>query len=247
MLRPFHIAIAPFLLFLVGCGSDPLTQLSQSSPQHKETSHYLWNDDGGPGEVSVYINLAAQRAFISRGDRPIGWSYVATGREGHNTSPGTYRVTEKLVDKDSNLYGWIENSAGKVIDHDASPGDPVPAGGRYVPAPMPYWMRLTSYGVGMHAGYIPQPGSPASHGCIRFPKPLAPLLFDAVKVGTPVTIAYGKAIPWEVHPAPLREGGSASTETQMRDGRRVVSPDDPWIVWPDDPPGARVRPGRSTE
>ena len=57
-----------------------------------------------------------------------------------------------------------------------------------MPAPMPYWMRLTSYGIGMHAGVIPKPGEAASHGCIRLPKDLAPRVFDVVKVGTPVTI-----------------------------------------------------------
>jgi lipoprotein-anchoring transpeptidase ErfK/SrfK len=55
---------------------------------------------------------------------------------------------------------------------------------------MPYWMRLTSYGIGMHAGVIPKPGETASHGCIRLPKELAPVLYDAVKVGTPVTIVH---------------------------------------------------------
>ena len=53
---------------------------------------------------------------------------------------------------------------------------------------MPFWMRLTGYGIGMHAGIIPEPGQPASHGCIRLPHNIAPLLFHAVKVGTPVTI-----------------------------------------------------------
>ena len=66
--------------------------------------------------------------------------------------------------------------------------DPVPEGMVYVPAPMPYWMRLTSYGIGMHGGLIPEPGKPASHGCIRLPKEFVPKLFDSVDVGTPVTI-----------------------------------------------------------
>jgi len=172
-----------------------------SSPQ---PALYHWNDDGGPGAVQVRINLSGQRAYFKRGDRPIGWSYVATGKEGHNTPAGNYRVTEKIVDKKSNRYGWIENEVGDTIDHDASPGDPVPSGARYVAAPMPYWMRLTGYGIGMHAGNIPTPGVPASHGCIRFPKPLAPILFDAVAVGTPVKIEYGPADdPWVVHPQPL--------------------------------------------
>jgi len=151
---------------------------------------YQWHDDGGPGKVAIKINLRTQMASYTRGGRDIGWSYVATGKEGHGTRAGRYSITEKIVDKYSNKYGWIEDEFGNVVDDDASPGDPVPAGCRYVAAPMPYWMRLTSQGVGMHAGIIPQPGEPASHGCIRLPKPFAPQLFEVVQVGTPVTITY---------------------------------------------------------
>ena len=58
---------------------------------------------------------------------------------------------------------------------------------------MPYWQRITGYGIGMHVGNIPTPGQPASHGCIRMPKEFAPLLYEVTKVGTPVTIEYGKS------------------------------------------------------
>ena len=52
---------------------------------------------------------------------------------------------------------------------------------------MPYWMRLTDTGVGMHVGYVP--GRPASHGCIRLKLDSATEIFGLVKVGTPVVIA----------------------------------------------------------
>lgn len=149
---------------------------------------YQWYDPGGPGEVNVTIKLSQQIAEVRRGDKEIGWTYVATGKEGRNTSPGSYKITEKIVDKHSNAYGWIENEYGEVTDDDASPGDPLQPGERYVAAPMPYWMRLTNYGIGMHAGNIPEPGAPASHGCIRMPKEFVPTLFAKTKVGTPVKI-----------------------------------------------------------
>lgn len=151
---------------------------------------YDWHDDGGPGNVSIRINLGSQHAYFTRGGRPIGWCYVATGKEGHGTPAGSYRITEKIEDKYSNRYGWIEDEFGNVVDDDAKPSDKVPAGCRYVAAPMPYWMRLTSYGIGMHGGIIPNPGEPASHGCIRLPKDFVPVLFEAVNVGTPVKIHY---------------------------------------------------------
>lgn len=157
--------------------------------QHSQRKLYEWHDDGGPGKVTIHISLPDQIAEIDRGGRSIGWCYVATGKEGHGTLAGSYKITEKIEDKYSNRYGWIEDEFGNVIDGDASPGDPVPEGAVYVPAPMPYWMRLTSYGIGMHGGYIPEPGKPASHGCIRMPKQFVPVLFDSVDVGTPVTIS----------------------------------------------------------
>jgi lipoprotein-anchoring transpeptidase ErfK/SrfK len=149
---------------------------------------HQWHDDGGEGRISIRISLTDQIAEINRGDREIGWCYVATGKEGHGTAPGSYRITEKIEDKYSNLYGWFEDEFGNVTDSDARSSERVPEGMVYVPAPMPHWMRLTSYGVGMHGGLIPEPGKPASHGCIRLPREFVPLLYDAVVVGTPVTI-----------------------------------------------------------
>lgn len=151
---------------------------------------FEWHDPGGSLPVSIEIDLGDQLAIVRRGQREIGWCYVATGKEGRATRPGSYRVTEKIVDKHSNLYGWIENEFGEVVDDDASPGDPLGPGEVYKPAPMPYWMRLTDYGIGMHVGNIPQPGLPASHGCIRMPEEFVPRLFEQVKIGTPVKITY---------------------------------------------------------
>ena len=173
-----------FALFSVSCGvaGEPM-------PYRKANRVlYQWHDDEGEGRISVRISLTDQIAEFKRGDREIGWCYVATGKEGHGTAPGNYKITEKIEDKYSNLYGWIEDEFGNVTDGDARSRDRVPEGMVYVPAPMPHWMRLTSYGVGMHGGLIPEPGKPASHGCIRLPKEFVPLLFDAVVVGTPVTI-----------------------------------------------------------
>lgn len=153
---------------------------------------YQWHDDGGPGEVSITISLDDQIAEFERGGRHIGWCFVATGKEGHGTPAGDYKITEKVVDKYSTIYGWMEDEYGSVVNHDAKFSDPVPEGWVYVPAPMPYWMRLTSFGIGMHGGLIPEPGVPASHGCIRMPKEFVPLLFDQVNIGTRVSIEKGR-------------------------------------------------------
>ena len=186
-----------FPISLIGLSSVTLALISAScgvDPRHPVVHRradrvmHQWYDDGGSGKVTIRISLSDQIAEFKRGGRDIGWCYVATGKEGHGTSPGTYKITEKIVDKYSNIYGWFEDEFGNVTDGDAKASQRVPEGMVYVPAPMPYWMRLTSYGIGMHGGIIPEPGAPASHGCIRLPKEFVSTLYEVVDVGTPVVI-----------------------------------------------------------
>lgn len=182
------------LSFLLGVSALMLpscTVVPDGPPPRANHVLYEWYDDYGPGDVAVKINLTTQKAQITRGDRPIGWCYVATGKEGRGTPAGKYKVMEKIVDKYSNKYGWIEDEMGNTVNGDATPSSPVGPGEVYKPAPMKYWQRLTAYGIGMHIGKIPQPGQPASHGCIRMPEDFKPLLFEVTKVGTPVEIVYG--------------------------------------------------------
>jgi len=150
---------------------------------------YVWHGAAQPGSLRVTIDLSQQKAYIFRNSENIGWSYVATGRSGYNTPTGTFRISEKIVDKRSNRYGSIVSSSGNTVRSGATAGvHSVPSGGRFVGAKMPYWMRLTGSGIGMHAGAIPHPGSPASHGCIRMPYSLVSKLYAIAPVGTPVTI-----------------------------------------------------------
>lgn len=197
-LTAFSSVAAALVFSSCTVGSGPAPRFARQA----ERKLYQWYDDGGTGRVTIRISLSDQIAEFKRGGRDIGWCYVATGKEGHGTSPGSYSITEKIEDKYSNRYGWIEDEFGNVTDGDAKPSDRVPAGMVYVPAPMPYWMRLTSYGIGMHGGLIPEPGKPASHGCIRLPKDFVPMLFEVVNVGTPVTITNEPSNRGPVESAP---------------------------------------------
>jgi hypothetical protein len=221
----FALVIALSATFLGSCG---IASPPPSRPR-SERILYQWNDDQGSGKVAVRISLTDQIAEFTRGGRDIGWCYVATGKEGHSTRDGTYKITEKVADKHSNIYGWFEDEFGNVTDGDAKASDRVPPGMVYVPAPMPYWMRLTSYGVGMHGGLIPEPGKPASHGCIRMPKEFVPLLFDAVLVGTPVVITHAPSKHGPREPdiplaspdpfaRPARLGAGSAESVTYRDG-----------------------------
>jgi lipoprotein-anchoring transpeptidase ErfK/SrfK len=150
---------------------------------------YEWHAEGLYGAPSVVIDLQMQRAEVFIGGQYAGWSVVATGKEGFGTPAGDYTILEKVVNKHSTLYGRIVDAAGNTVKGDADARrDTAPPGGRFLYAPMPYWMRLTWRGIGMHAGPIPRPGNPASHGCIRLPRPFAIQLYQIVRIGTPVRI-----------------------------------------------------------
>jgi hypothetical protein len=173
-------------MLLTGCGGGPAQPATAAATRPTLSE---WYGDGLTGRTRVIVNLTRQVAEVTIGGAPAGWSYVATGKEGFSTPAGTYKIVEKVVDKRSTLYGWIVDAQGTVIDPDADTRkDRPPPGGEFVHAPMPYWMRLTWSGIGLHAGHIPEPGEPASHGCIRLPEDFATRMFAAVKIGTPVTI-----------------------------------------------------------
>jgi lipoprotein-anchoring transpeptidase ErfK/SrfK len=135
------------------------------------------------------VDLRRQVATFYRGRNKMGVSAISSGDERHRTPDGNYRVLEKLRVKYSGSYGHVEDARGRVVNINATPRSRVPAGGRYVPAPMPYWMRLTSSGIGMHQGFLP--GYAASHGCIRMDKKVVRHFYSAAYVGMRVRIKGG--------------------------------------------------------
>lgn len=140
-----------------------------------------------PENTKILISLQDQRGLLLTNDMVAMDFPVATGKRSHPTPTGTFTIIEKKRTYSSNLYGKIYDAENNVVNSDANTRtDTVPEGGRFEGASMPYWMRLTNSGVGLHVGYVP--GRPASHGCIRLPRSVAPEIFERVKIGTPVEI-----------------------------------------------------------
>jgi lipoprotein-anchoring transpeptidase ErfK/SrfK len=138
-----------------------------------------------PGKAAIVIDLADQHAYLYSGQEVVLSAPISSGREGHNTAAGKYRIIEKDINHRSSVYGAYEEN-GLVVKADVNAlKDPKPPGSYFVGAPMPYFLRIYD-GVGMHEGYLP--GYPASHGCIRMPGSKAKRFFAAVKVGTPVIV-----------------------------------------------------------
>jgi lipoprotein-anchoring transpeptidase ErfK/SrfK len=136
-------------------------------------------------EYSVEIDLQQQTAYLIRGNRVVLASPISSGRSGHLTETGSFKLIEKERNHYSSLYGKIVDASGRTVVSDADADMKVPRGGQFIPAPMRYFMRFHG-ATGMHAGYLP--GYPASHGCVRMPERNAIQFFGAVEVGTPVHV-----------------------------------------------------------
>lgn len=137
--------------------------------------------------VSMLISLPDQRGYLLVNDLVALDFPVATGKRSHPTPAGEYTILQMEREYASNLYGTIYDADGEVYKTDADiRRSEVPEGGRFAGADMPYWMRLTNTGIGMHVGYVP--GRPASHGCIRLRRQAAQTVFSLVRLGTPVRI-----------------------------------------------------------
>lgn len=106
----------------------------------------------------VVIRRGIQRGQLMVGNDVAMDFPVCLGTTSHRTPVGEFRITEKKVHHVSNLYG----------------------------ASMPYFMRLTDGGIGLHVGPVFR--TPQSHGCIRMTRSSCEPLFRIVKIGTPVTI-----------------------------------------------------------
>ncbi|MCB1090417.1 MAG: L,D-transpeptidase family protein [Verrucomicrobiae bacterium] len=208
MLRlPFALISTGALALLVSCESDPSysSQLRDPNSRYYQGGSYTGPtpsssatvnqevlDRTNPSNARIEISLGQQKARLYRvagGSKELAVeTRISTGREGNHTPVGSYSVLEKLRQKNSSLYGsWVNSETGAMIQGDGdSRHRPSGSNAEFQGASMPYWLRITRDGVGMHVGYVPN--HPASHGCIRVPNKIQPLIWERVSVGTPVDI-----------------------------------------------------------
>lgn len=138
------------------------------------------------GKAAIVVFLHEQQAYLYRSGHLVANSRISSGREGHRTPLGKFRVTRKDIDHRSSLYGAYVNDSDQVVVPDVDRRRTArPPHTHFVGAPMPYFLQFAP-GYGLHQGYLP--GEPASHGCIRMPYWKARQFYDAASVGTPVTI-----------------------------------------------------------
>lgn len=184
-------------LWLNSCAPDPAAQRLSSYVAFTEREDYPktsmhWRDPVLLDETtaensSLVIDLGKQRGFLMNGERVAIDYPICSGRKSHPSPKGTFTILEMKQEKSSNRYGRIYDAEGKLVNGDADiRTDEVPEGGKFVGSPMPYWMRLNNDGIGHHVG--PTKRYPASHGCIRGPANVVPLVFERMQRGKEVVV-----------------------------------------------------------
>ena len=135
----------------------------------------------------VVVSLSKQRIYLMTGDQIYIDSPISSGKAGHESPKGHWSVLEKDANHRSSVYGNFVDRSGRTVRAGVSTKiDSAPSGTHYEGAPMKWFCRLTQYGVGFHIGILP--GYPASHGCIRLPADIAPIIYSKVRVGTKVVV-----------------------------------------------------------
>jgi lipoprotein-anchoring transpeptidase ErfK/SrfK len=136
--------------------------------------------------VAVIVSIPRQRVYLMVGDQIAIDSPISSGKAGHETPTGSFTVLEKDPNHRSTLYGAFCDSKNRIVRAGVSLHiDSAPSGTHFVGAPMLYFCRFHD-AVGMHIGILP--GYPASHGCVRLPDTIAPLIYQNVVVGTSVDV-----------------------------------------------------------
>lgn len=129
-------------------------------PLHMKPGEFQWAASvPEAGESKVVIDLLQQLFYVYRGDKLAGIATISSGKKGKETPLGLWKVMLKKKKGYSRKY---DN------------------------APMPFMQMYDSKGIAFHAG--PNPGYPASHGCVRLPLKFAERLYGLTTVGTPVII-----------------------------------------------------------
>ena len=111
------------------------------------------------GDTKVVVDLLTQLFYVYRGEQLVGVATISSGKKGRETPLGFWSVMLK-----------------QKLGHSR----------KYENAPMPFMQMYDSKGIAFHAG--PNPGYPASHGCVRLPLKFAEKLYGMTKIGTKVVI-----------------------------------------------------------
>ena len=129
---------APALLLATREGVAQQVNKLADDLKNGEFNWFPERSQGGP--VIIIVSIPDQLVHVYRNGIRIAASTCSTGKPGHRTPTGVFRILQKDKHHRSSTYSN---------------------------APMPNMNRLTWSGIALHAGNLP--GYPASHGCVRLP------------------------------------------------------------------------------
>ena len=181
------ILLALSSAFLLSCGGAGSEADQKQAGYSKKFFKYRV---AKPGETSIKVSLWDQKAWLLNGKgEAILETDVATGVENKETPEGVFPVLERMETKRSNRYGRVVNKETRevVIEKSWEHEGPLPEGAEYEGIAMPYWMRLTWSGIGMHIGKFKK-RTRCSFGCIRVYEEAQPLIFAKTQLGTEIEV-----------------------------------------------------------
>jgi len=182
----------PILALLTSCGGLGVKDPGATGYKVKRLQYWLAEAE----ETTVKVSLWDQKAWLLNGSgKAILETDISTGVPGKETPEGVFPVLERVEEKRSNRYGKYVNKETRAVvvekawEHQGAP----PAGTEYEGISMPYWMRLTWYGIGMHVGKFNKRAR-ASFGCVRVVDEAQEKIFRKTKLGTEVEIVAGSLL-----------------------------------------------------
>src|SRR5205809_1956336 len=125
------LAAALLILSPFAVSADTFTGGVRVSPETVtlKTGEYVWEPERAPeGPLLIVASTTEQVAYVCRNGIRIARSSVSTGRPGHRTPTGVFKILEKEVHHTSSIYKGAE---------------------------MPYMERVTWGGIALHAGDLP--------------------------------------------------------------------------------------------
>ena len=172
-IEPAKIAPRPEVIEPVPIAVPTPTKPPAPAPKKKAFSdglkpgQYVWEKRANDAkDLRIVAVIDIQRIYVFDGDTLVAFSTISTGKKGHATPTGAFKILQKNIDHKSNIYSN---------------------------APMPYMQRLTWDGIALHAGHIP--GYAASHGCLRLPLSFAKALYGVTKMDQPVIVLADLSTP----------------------------------------------------
>lgn len=194
---PSRLCWSSLALLLLSACSTPIQRTSEatmtfeafiSSPSYRETRDQ-WKgaalEQYNPKHSKLVILTKEQRARLYIKDQIAMDFPICTGTEDDPTPKGSFKITQKILEHRSNLYGSFVDEEGEFIATGISSTAARPKGTRYQGARMPYWMRFNG-AIGIHEGHVYRTQS--SHGCVRVTPEAAPIIYEKLEKGSLIIV-----------------------------------------------------------